>query len=152
MTLDQFLDLLETTRDAGWFVSPEGYLRIFVKDGFTSEGEQQWDWPVSAVARLAGRDYHLVDWRKAGRFLGLSERDVEAIKGADQRHPDHAQLRLELERRLGIAETIEVLTKVEEQDAKIAAVQEDLKAPWQKDPNREYEQWSEYLQKGEVKA
>ncbi len=152
MTIEQFLILLETTKDAGWFVSPEGYLRIFVKDGFSSEGEQQWDWPVTAVARLAGRDYQLRDWRKAGAYLGLSQKDLEALKGADQRHPDYAQLRLELEQRLGIAETIEVLTKAEEQDAELAAVQESLLAPWQKEPGKDVAQWTEYLQKGEVKV
>jgi|SRR5882724_5129552 len=152
MTLDQFLDVLETTKDAGWFVSPEGYLRCFLEP--PQEGQETpWAWVASAVAHLAGRSYAIADWRRCGAFLGLSERTLEALKGADQRHPDHLQLRTELEKRLGIAETLEILTKSEEQDAAVAAVQEDLKAPWQKgDPGREEEQWTEFMRKGEVKS
>jgi hypothetical protein len=145
MTLETFLDLLETTNDAGWFVSKEGYLRIFVADGFSSKGEQQYDWPVSAVARLAGRDYQIMEWRKAGAFLGLSQKDLDALKGADQNRPDYAVLRLELEKRLRISETFDVLDRIEEQDAKIDAVQEDLLAPWQREKGKQEQEWTDWL-------
>ena len=146
MTLDQFLDVLEAI-GGEWFVSPEGYLRQFVQDRFQSEGEHQWDWVVSAVARKAGRNYHILDWRKAGAFLKLTESDLLALKGADQRHPDHMALRLVIERRLGLHEIEQQAVAISEQGAKLKAATEDLKADWQKEPGKEEQIWSDYLKK-----
>lgn len=148
MTLEQFLDVLEAI-GGEWFVSPEGYLRQFVKNGFTSEGEQQWDWVVSAVARRAGRDFTILDWRKAGRFLSLSESDLLALKGADQRHPDHMALRLEIEKRLGLQELAQQAEAISEQDAKLKAATEELKAPWQREDGKDLQQWTDWLKKQE---
>lgn len=148
MTLDQFLDVLEAL-GGEWFVSPEGHLRQFVEGGFVSEGEQQWDWIVSAVARAAGRNYHILDWRKAGAFLKLTESDLLALKGADQRHPDHMALRLEIERRLGLQALEQAAEAIAEQDAKLKSATEDLKAPWQKEDGKDLQMWTDWLKKQE---
>jgi hypothetical protein len=151
MTLEQFLDILACTADQEWFITPEGWLRTFVEGAEPIGNELPWHWVVTAVCRLLGREYGMHDWRRAGAFLGLSERDLDALKGADQNNPVHAELRKEIERRLGLAERAEVLDRIEAQDAKVQAAMEDLKAPWQREEGKEIEQWTEYLRKGETK-
>jgi len=63
---------------------------------------------------------------------------------------DYAQLRAEIEKRLGIAEEQAQTEQMAEQDAKIAEVMDDLRPSWQKDPGREMEDWTNFLKKEDV--
>lgn len=147
MTLEEFLDLLELERDRAWFVSPEGYLRAFIGDPDLDAQQWAWDWIVSAVARRQGRVYAINEWQKAGAFLGLRPSTLDALKCADQRHPNFLELRQEIEHRLGLDVKAEPEQPMTDYDRRVAEAEEDLKAPWQKEAGREEAEWTEYLKK-----
>lgn len=151
MTLDRFLEALQILK-GGWVESQEGYLRRFVEAEPINGVEAQWDFPITAVARLLGCPFPLIEgghfqWQRASVWLGLSPQDAKSIVEADQNFSSRRELRLELERRIGLSEDRASVIKALELKDRENQLHNELLPPWAKEPGKESQQIKDYLKK-----
>lgn len=144
MTLEQFLTILESTQ-GDWIVTSEGYLRRFVKWLDTEQRHFQWDTTLTAVARLAGRNYAVEESTQAGKWLSLDEDLIRAIIAADKGH--NPGLRAEIDKRVALGQDVADQQHRDAKDAEIAALEASHKLPGQAEPGKEQQQWSDYLKR-----